>query len=146
MEMTVESTTEHRLEIPGGLTPDLVETLCLLEDAPPGVAEATIALLPYGSRSNLAAHGIVGRISADRGAATAIEITEYGWSVIAACAQRAEGCGDTDDHPAVASDGRSALVARWRSKAEAADRELSRMKAQALERVEDLRSGPHASH
>src|SRR5688572_3432792 len=132
--MTVESTTEHRLEIPGGLTPDLVETLCLLEDAPPGVAEATIALLPYGSRSNLAAHGIVGRISSDKGAATDIEITSYGWQVIAACARRVEGCGDTDDHPAVATKGGSALLARWRTKAEAADRELSRMKAHAIER------------
>ena len=144
--MTVESGAEQRLEIPGGLTPDLVETLCLLDDAPPGMAEATIALLPYGSRSNLAAHGIVAAMSADKGEPTEIEISPYGWQVIAACARHFDGCGDTDEHPAVASDGRSALVARWRAKAEAADRELTRMKAHARERVADFRSDPHTTH
>ena len=144
--MTVKGSTEQRLQIPGGLTPELVKTLCLLDDAPPGIAEATIALLPYGSRSNLAAHGIVGAISPDKGAATEIEITPYGWQVIAACAERLERCGDTDDRPAVNLEARAALHARWRAKAAAADRELSRMQTNARRRIEDLRSHPHTSH
>jgi hypothetical protein len=144
--MTVQNSTERRLEIPPGLTAEQVETLCLLDDVPPGVAEATIALMPFGSRANLAAHGIIAAVSTDSGAATEIDITPYGAAVIAACAERFGHCDDTDEHPAVRVDRRTALLARWRPQAEAADRKLSRMKAQAHERLEKLRSHPHTSH
>ena len=143
--MTVQNSTERQLEIPGGLTPEQVETLSLLDDVPPGVAEATIALMPFGSRVNLAAYGIIAAVSADSGAATDIEITPYGAAVIAACAERFGHCDDTDEQPAIAVVRPAALLARWRPQAEAADRKLSRMKIQARERLEDLRS-PHASH
>jgi hypothetical protein len=138
---------DEQLAIPGGLTPELIETLCLLHDAPPGVAEATIALLPYGSRSNLAAHGIIGGIPARKDAAAAIRVTEYGRQVFAACARHAGDCGDTDEHPSVgAPTQRAELVAAWRPRAEALDRELTRVKERARERFEDVRSRHHAAH
>ena len=43
-----------RTEIPEGLNDDLVRKLALLHDAPPGIAESTIALLGFGTRALLA--------------------------------------------------------------------------------------------
>lgn len=144
--MQVEDVSSNRLTIPGGLTPELVRTLAMLENAPPGVAEATIALLPYGSRSNLAAHEIIGSIPARKDAAAKIQITDYGKQVIEACARRLDDCGDTDEHPALPTPprGHAQFVAAWRSRAEALDRELSRVKDRARERFDDVRQ--HAAH
>jgi hypothetical protein len=146
--MQSEYTGKERLTIPGGLPPELVETLGMLEDAPPGVAEATIALLPYGSRSNLAAHDIIGRIPARKDAAAEIRITDYGKHVITACARRFDDCGDTDEHPAVsnvaAREGQ--LLDAWRPRAEAVDRELTRVKHRVRERFEDMRSDHRTAH
>ena len=57
----------------------LAETLRLVRDAPPGVAESTLALLPCDERRVLAARGILhGPADAGAGAAD-IHITELGW-------------------------------------------------------------------
>jgi hypothetical protein len=144
--MAMRSATEPRFEIPSGLTRELVETLGLLDGVPPGVAEATIALLPYGSRTSLVVHEIISSVPDDAGEAGEIDITPDGWKVIAACARLVEDCDDTDEHPAVTRRGWEALLSRWRPKAEAADRELTRLKAQARERLHDLRSHPHTTH
>lgn len=146
--MRSEHGPDKQLAIPGGLTPELVQTLAMLEDAPPGIAEATIALLPYGSRSNLAAHGIIGGIPTRKDAAAAIRITDYGQQVIAACARRFDNCGDTDEHPTVsAPPSREAqIVSAWRPRAEALDRELSRVKERVREQLEDVHSRHHTAH
>jgi hypothetical protein len=132
--MPTSSETPPRVEIPSGLTRELVDTLCLLENQPDGVAESTIALLPYGSRTNLAVHGIIDAPPRSKAASAVIEITPYGWAVISACAER---CGDTDGHPTSRHPGRRSLLQRWRVKAAAADRMLKR-------RLEKARShDPH---
>jgi hypothetical protein len=82
--MTIGSVTTN--EVLRGLPVDLVETLALLHDAPGGMAESTIALLPYGSRSALAAYGVIQSVPGEADQAAEITITELGWSVIEQCA------------------------------------------------------------
>jgi hypothetical protein len=67
--------------VPGGLPEDLIEDLALLHDAPAGIAESTIALMGFGSRSILEAHGLIERV-ADTPAQ--IRITPRGRKVIRA--------------------------------------------------------------
>jgi hypothetical protein len=83
------SSLRQRRRIPHGLPPDLVERLALLHGAPNGIAESTIALLPYGSRSALAAYGLIEPIPERPDQATEIRITGEGWAVIRAAAARA---------------------------------------------------------
>jgi len=64
----------------------LVGVLGVLDGAPPGMAEATIALLPYGSRVNLVGHGLIEPMHGGAGNAVEIQITEQGWETIHACA------------------------------------------------------------
>jgi len=91
--------------VPLGLTPRLIEVLGVLENAPPGTAEATIALLPYGSRTNLVAHGFIERMHGGIEDAVEIQITEAGWDAIHACANARRP--RTDPQPAGRSEPRS---------------------------------------
>jgi len=72
--------------IPQSLGDRLVGVLGVLDGAPPGMAEATIALLPYGSRVNLVGHGLIEPMHGGVGDAVEIRITEQGWETIHACA------------------------------------------------------------
>jgi hypothetical protein len=85
--MPARNGTGHRNGVPSGLTNELVDVLAVLDDAPPGLAEATIALLPFGSRTSLVAHEVIERMDGGSGEAVAIRITARGWAVIAACAR-----------------------------------------------------------
>ena len=87
--MTARNGAGRANGVPSGLTDELVDVLAVVDDAPPGFAEATIALLPYGSRSSLVAHGIIERMDGGSGDAVAIGITAEGRAVIAACARPA---------------------------------------------------------
>lgn len=60
----------------------VVRSLTLLQDAPAGVVEATIALLPYKARCALAARGIVDAVHADASRAAAVRVTEHGRRLI----------------------------------------------------------------
>lgn len=82
------SSLRQRRRIPPGLPPDLVERLAVLRGAPNGIAESTIALLPYGSRSALAAYGLIEPIPEQPDQAAEIRITGEGWAVISAAAGR----------------------------------------------------------
>ncbi len=126
------------LAVPNGLTPELVDTLRLLDDAPPGVAEATIALLPYGSRSNLAAYGVIGAVPDRKDAAAAISITPYGREVIAACARHFDGCGDTNEHRRV-----EPTESRREQFVEAIDRKIHEITAGTRQRIAHARSHHH---
>jgi hypothetical protein len=75
-----------RAEIPPGLGPDLVRTLALLDGAPPGIAESTIALLGFGARATLEAM-TPPLITTDGGTPPLIMLTREGRRVIAACAR-----------------------------------------------------------
>ena len=75
-------------EIPSGLPSELLDKLALLRDAPAGIAESTIALLPYGSRSALAAYQLIERIPAEPHQASEIRITDRGRALIEVCAER----------------------------------------------------------
>jgi hypothetical protein len=148
--MEARGKAEQRVGIPRGLTGDLVDTLCLLDDAPPGVAEATIALLPYGSRANLATHGIIEAVPPrrQRDEAADIRITAYGQEVIAACARGTEDCPDPDEQPEVAGGSRRSaqFLAAWQPRAEAVDRQLTRVNRRARERFETTRRRHHTAH
>jgi hypothetical protein len=72
--------------IPASLSPDLVLVLGALKGAPPGMAEATIGLLPYGSRVNLVGHGLIEPMHGGAQDGVEITITECGWETIHACA------------------------------------------------------------
>lgn len=64
----------------------LKQTLAVLDGAPPGVPELTLALLPKGSRTILAALGAVEIRETDEGAAVDVRVTSYGRDLIVACA------------------------------------------------------------
>jgi hypothetical protein len=70
------------------LTPELQQTLGILENAPRGVAELTIATLGLGSRLALRGVGVVDFQDNDL-EATSLKLTKLGLEVIAACAQYA---------------------------------------------------------
>lgn len=71
------------------LTPELKETLGILDNAPLGIAELTIATLGLGSRLALQGVGVVEFEENDLEEATSLKITKLGRDVIAACAQYA---------------------------------------------------------
>jgi hypothetical protein len=77
------------------LTPDLVDFLADLRGAPPSIVQATIQLLPFGSRSALLATGLA--TSRDgAGDATGggrLELTPLAFEVIA----EAAACGDQEE-------------------------------------------------
>jgi hypothetical protein len=79
---------ESRTDIPVGLPERVVETLAALHDAPPGVAELAIASLGYGSRSALAAYGLIAPVPARPDEPVEIVITDAGRRVIEACAEQ----------------------------------------------------------
>jgi hypothetical protein len=106
--MTARSGASNRFGVPPGLTDELVDVLAVLDDAPHGLAEATIALLPYGSRTSLVAHDVIERMDGGSGEAVAICITDRGWSVIAACARARHQA------PRAAASGRPQLMPRVR--------------------------------
>jgi hypothetical protein len=65
---------------------DVLETLCLLDGAPPGVAEATLGLLPRETRALLVEKGVIEPVAGAPGEAVEITITEVGYSLIEDCA------------------------------------------------------------
>jgi hypothetical protein len=69
-------------QVPDARGPAFAGSLALLRGAPPGAAEATIALLPYQRRCELAASGVVDCSRADAERAAAIRVTEYGHGLI----------------------------------------------------------------
>jgi hypothetical protein len=69
------------------LTPELKETLGILDNAPQGIAELAIATLGLGSRLTLRGVGVVEFEDNDLEEATSLKITKLGHDVIAACAQ-----------------------------------------------------------
>jgi hypothetical protein len=85
--MTARNGASRGNGVPAGLTDELVDVLAVVDEAPAGIAEATIALLPFGSRSSLVAHGVIERMDGGSAEAVAIRITDLGWVIIAACAQ-----------------------------------------------------------
>jgi len=85
MMMCVE---QSRTEVPVGLPERLVRTLASLADAPAGMAELVIASLGYGSRSALAAYGLIEPVPRRADEPAQIEITEAGRRVIDACAEQ----------------------------------------------------------
>ena len=73
--------------VPASLTTELIDLLGLLHRAPPGMAEATLSLLPYGSRTSLVAHGFIEKMDGGAEDAVEIQITDAGWDVIGACSR-----------------------------------------------------------
>jgi hypothetical protein len=69
------------------LTPDLAETLAILDNAPSGVPELTIATLGLGSRLTLRGTGIVDFDDDDK-EGTTLKVTKLGYQVIAECAKQ----------------------------------------------------------
>jgi hypothetical protein len=61
---------------------ELAGSLALLRDAPAGAAEATIALLPYERRRELAVRGVVEAVDTSADKAAAVRVTEYGQRLI----------------------------------------------------------------
>lgn len=80
---SLDTTMVELAHLPDGM----VRKLALLHDAPPGIAESTIALLPYGSRSALIAYGFIRRLSEDPDDLEEVEITPAGWQAIRAAAE-----------------------------------------------------------
>ena len=73
------------------LTPDLVTTLAALHEAPPAVAQAVAQLLPFGSRAALEDLGIITCDGPPDGAGRCrLEVTSFGYAVMAAAAERGE--------------------------------------------------------
>jgi hypothetical protein len=75
-------------DIPLELNDDLIRQLALLDDAPPGIAESTVALLRFGARAMLEELGLV-ELCGER-PPFKITITPYGWDVIQKCARWVE--------------------------------------------------------
>lgn len=80
-------------EIPLELTNQQVRDLALLNDAPRGVAESTMALLRFGARTLFEELGLIA-ITEEQ--PRRIEISEEGWRVIQACAQWVEYATEED--------------------------------------------------
>jgi hypothetical protein len=77
-------------DVLGRLPDELARKLAVLHDAPPGIAESTIALLPFGSRCALVAYGVIERIPQEPDEPGEIEITPLGWAVVQFAARRAQ--------------------------------------------------------
>jgi hypothetical protein len=91
----MSSVSRTEIQIPRSLSDDLVRKLALLHDAPPGIAESTIALLGFGTRALLAEiDPPLVEMSEDR--PVQITITPEGWRVIEACAEWVEWTGADD--------------------------------------------------
>jgi hypothetical protein len=75
-------------DVPVGLPERLIATLASLHDAPAGMAELAISSLGYGSRSALAAYGLIEPVPPRPDEPAHIVITEAGRRVIDACAER----------------------------------------------------------
>ena len=74
-------------EILGWFTPDLVDVLASLDEAPVALANAVVQLLPFGSRAALEDQGLVTREAAPRGGGSpALQLTPLGFRVMAAAA------------------------------------------------------------
>jgi hypothetical protein len=71
----------------GVLPRDVVEMLCLLYGAPPGVAEATLGLLPSETRALLVEKGIIEPVAGVPGEAVEITITDLGYALIEDCTE-----------------------------------------------------------
>jgi hypothetical protein len=84
-----------RTEIPKGLNDDLVRKLALLHDAPPGIAESTIALLRFGART-LLAESDPPLIEMSDEKPVQITVTPEGRKVIEACARWVQEAGEQD--------------------------------------------------
>jgi hypothetical protein len=71
-------------------TPDLVDVLASLDEAPVALANAVVQLLPFGSRAALEDHGLATREAAPRGGGSpSLLLTPLGFQVMAAAAARA---------------------------------------------------------
>ena len=81
-------------DIPLEFNEDLVRQLALLSDAPPGIAESTIALLGFGARALLTELDLI-EPSGD-GPPFKITITPHGWHVIEGCARWVEQATEDD--------------------------------------------------
>jgi hypothetical protein len=75
-------------DVPLELNEALVRELALLSNAPPGIAESTIALLGLGSRAMLEQLDLI-ELCGER-APFIIKIKPYGWHVINECARWVE--------------------------------------------------------
>lgn len=81
--------------IPEGFYNDLVRRLALLRDAPPGIAESTIALFPFGTRAILQENDPPLIEVSDHDTAE-ITITPTGHQIIEACAKYVENAEGPD--------------------------------------------------
>ena len=71
-------------------TPDLVDVLASLDEAPVSLANAVVQLLPFGSRAALEDQGLVTREAPPRGGGSpTLQLTALGFQVMAAAAARA---------------------------------------------------------
>jgi hypothetical protein len=81
-------------DIPLEFNEDLVRELALLSDAPPGIAESTVALLRLGARALLEELDLI-ELCGER-PPLKITITPYGWDVIDKCGRWAEQATEDD--------------------------------------------------
>jgi hypothetical protein len=79
---------QSRTDVPVGLPERLIATLASLHDAPAGMAELAIASLGYGSRSALAAYGLIEPLPPRPDEPAHIVVTPAGRRVIEACAEQ----------------------------------------------------------
>jgi hypothetical protein len=79
---------QSRTDVPVGLPERLIATLASLHDAPAGMAELTISSLGYGSRSALAAYGLIEPVPPRPDEPAQIVVTAAGRRVIEACAEQ----------------------------------------------------------
>ena len=84
----LEATTRTPSEIIDRLAevaPELLQSLAALQGAPSDIAEVTLAAHRFGTRTLLAAAGV---IRTDSAPANQLSITDCGWEVIALCSKR----------------------------------------------------------
>lgn len=78
------------------LTPGLIDTLASLHGVPPAVAQATVQLLPFGSRSALETLGLAfGGDPSGRPGRRYLELTPLAFEVMALAADSQEGGPET---------------------------------------------------
>jgi hypothetical protein len=77
--------------------PDLLIAFASLHGAPKHVAQATVALLPFGSRAGLESLGLVTSAGTDAPGGRALALTPFAYEVMEAAAADAAAEDDQDD-------------------------------------------------